>query len=116
MAEKTKVGGARREGGGAHERRAGRELAAGPPGWPIGGAGALRALPRRAAAFLRFFFLAAPLSPLPRTSVPARVHGDSTFRGPWLGDWRLHRLVAPNACPEPPSWQGEAFVVNYCDH
>ena len=33
-AEKTEVGDARRADGGTHERRAGRQLAAGPPGWP----------------------------------------------------------------------------------
>ena len=73
-------------------------------------------LPRRAAAFLRFVFLVAPLSPLLGPSVPARVHGEATLRGPWAGRLGLHRLVAPNACPEPPSWLGEAFVAKNCEH
>ena len=34
MPKKKKVGGAGRAEEGVHERRAGRKLAAGPPGWP----------------------------------------------------------------------------------
>ena len=80
-----------------------------PPGWPTraaplapyatseSGAPALFGpLPRRAAAFLRFFFLAVPLSPWPRPSVPTRVHGEATLRGPWAG--RLE--AAPTGCSE----------------
>ena len=109
MPKKKKVGGAGRAEEGVHERRAGRKLAAGPPGWPTraaplapyatseSGAPVLFGpLPRRAAAFLRFFFLAAPLSPLPRPSVPARVHGEAALCGPLAG--RLE--AAPTGCSE----------------
>ena len=95
MPTKKKVGGARRAEEGVHKRRAGQELAAGPPGWPPRAAplapyatseskapAPFGPLPRRAAIFLGFFFLAAPLPPLPRPFVAARVHGEATLRGP----------------------------------
>ena len=86
MPTKKKVGGAGRAEEGVHERRAGRKLAAGPPGWPPRAAPLapyasseseapvpFGPLPRRAAVFLRFFFVKAPLPPLPSPSAEVAV-------------------------------------------
>ena len=86
MPKKKKVGGAGRVEEGVHARRTGRKLAAGTPGWPTRAAplapyapseseapAPFGPLPRRAAVFLRLFFVAAPLPPMPSPSAAVAV-------------------------------------------